>query len=215
MNINQKNLNDLVSIMQPRSSLDMLKERREALLRNITPNISTAGNNENSETNVGKDIKHTIEELREIDQQIQAEIYEEETRKLEIERLKREEAAAKNFREREKVLARHEATLDGYSFNKLLSADGKARQLNTMAKSGVSVTLTNGPLPEDKGCGSSLTEKTEEINGDIKESVEYGIAAAEVAVRRKRERIKAEIEEAALEKKRNMKKKKKHIDVVL
>ncbi|EMS70574.1 hypothetical protein [Ruminiclostridium cellobioparum] len=215
MNIDQKSLNDLLSIMRPKNSLDTLRERREALLKRMDRNTPVAGNPSEGDKNTG-DIKQVLMELGEIDRQIQAEIYEEKTRKLELERLKREEAAAKNLREREKILARHEGVLYRYSFNKLLSADGKAREMRTMVGPGVSVTLSGGISAEGKAHGDKLVQKLEDIDRDLKESREFGIAAAEVAARRRRNRMKQEIEEAALAKSRNRKiKAKKHINVVL
>lgn len=216
MNIDQKGLNDLLSIMRPKNSLDMLRERREALLKRIDQNAPVTGKPGEGDKNTGNDTKQALMELGEIDRQIQGEIYEEKTRKLELERLKREEAAAKNLREREKILARHEGVLYRYSFNKLLSADGKAREIRTMVRSGVSVTLSKGISAEDEARGHKLLQKLDDIDRDLKESVEFGIAAAKVAARRRHNRMKQEIEEAALAKRRNRRiKAKKHINIVL
>lgn len=216
MKINQKSLNDLLSIMQPKNSMDMLRERREALLKRINQNTSASGNPGECDKNTGNDTTQTLMELSELDRQILAEIYEEKTRKLELERLKREETAAKNLREREKVLARHEATLNRYSFNKLLSADGKAHEMSTMVRSGVSVTLSGGVSAEDQAYGNKLVQKSQDIHRDLKESAEFGIAAAKVAARRRHNHMKQELEEAAAAKRRNRRiKAKKHIDVVL
>lgn len=216
MNINQKSLNDLLSIMQPKNSMDMLRERREALLKRINQNTSASGNPGECDKNTGNDTTQTLMELSELDRQILAEIYEEKTRKLELERLKREETAAKNLREREKVLAWHEATLNRYSFNKLLSADGKAHEMSTMVRSGVSVTLSGGVSAEDQAYGNKLVQKSQDIHRDLKESAEFGIAAAKVAARRRHNHMKQELEEAAAAKRRNRRiKAKKHIDVVL
>jgi|GEM_PF-1432276 len=207
MIVDEKYLKDLLSSIQPgKSSLDMLRERREALLKKINQGISNPGDGSEPPANPENDRKQAIMELMDIDQQIQREIYEEKSKKLEIERLKYEEAAAKKFREREIILARHEAALCRRSDTKLLSAGSKANGLKIIVKSGVSLTLREAAAAGDGSCLSKLTDKLDEINRDLKESAEYRIAAAKVAARRRNNRIKKEIQEAALQKNKNKRK---------
>ncbi len=218
MIVNEKGLNDLLSLMQPKNSLDRLREKREVLLRKINQSTSTPEDCFKSANNSENNTKQVFMELIAVDQQIQREVYEEKSKKLEIERLKNEEAAAKKFREKEKILARHEAALQRHSFNKLLSASCKFNELRITEKSGVSLTLSEAASSREGHSFSKLTEKSEEINRDIKESAELGIAAAKVAVRRRNNRIHDEIQEAASIKKQNRKSKiksqyKKHINL--
>lgn len=217
MNINQKSLNNLISIMQPRNSLDMLKEKREAQLKKLNQGLGTI-------TDSGKDIKNATDstkqafaELRSIDEQILMEIYEEKSNKLELERLEREEATAKSLRQKENASAEHQAVLERCSMNKLFSAKRKSLELRTMVKSGVSVTLSEDLSTTGKdSTGNKLIQKSEEINRDIKEASEFGIAAAKVAVRRKNNQVKKENEEAAAAKIKNRKvKDKKYINVTI
>ncbi len=220
MIVNEKGLNDLLSLIQPRNSLDRLREKREVLMKKINQSASTPGDCFKSTDNSDNNTKQAFMELVALDQQILREVYEEKSKKLEIERLKNEVAAAKKFREKEKILARHEATLQRHSFNKLLSAGCKFNELRITEKSGVSLTLSEATSSGEGHSFSKLTEKSEEINRDIKESAELGSAAAKVAVRRRNNRINEEIQEAASIKRQNRKSKiknkfKKHINLVV
>ncbi|MDF2985419.1 MAG: hypothetical protein K0R50_929 [Eubacterium sp.] len=216
MNINQKSLNDLLSIMQPKNSLDMLREKREAQLKKINQGLSTSPDSGKNDTN---DSRQDFAELRAIDEQIQMEIYEEKSNKLELERLEREAAAAKSLRKKERASAEHQAVLERCSMNKLFSANRKSIELRTMVKSGVSVTLTKDFSASDKdGPVNKLFQKSEEINRDLRESSDFGIAAAKVAARRQNIRNQKENEEAALEnskRRKNKNKNKKHINIIL
>lgn len=216
MNINQKSLTDLLSIMQPKSSLDMLREKREAQLKKINQGLSTSPDSGSNDAN---DTKKAFSELQAIDEQIQMEIYEDKSNKLELERLEREEAAAKSLRKKQKASAEHQAVLERCSINKLFSAKRKSVELRTMAKSGVSLTLTNDFSTSNRdSAGNRLMQKSEEIDRDLRESREFGIAAAKVAARRKNIRVKKENEEAALENSKSRKgknKNKKHINIII
>lgn len=220
MSIDQIGLNKLLSIVRPKSNLDSLKEHRDGLWKKLNQGINTGtGNPDNN-----SDMKQMITELAEADRQIQQATYEEESRKLELERLKREEAAAKSFREREKALAKNERALQNASMHKLLSAAGKYSVYRTTPGAGAIYSLSQG-LPGINNAGyppQGPLGKSEEINGDIKESVEFGIAAAEVSRRRKRNQMKEENEEAIHKKDtanetgvRKKRKKKSSIDVTL
>lgn len=203
MSIDMKGLNNLLSIVQPKSNLDSLKEYRNGLWKKLSQGADT---NDKKPGDPGKgdsgnqaDIKRVFVELEAVDKQIQQASYEEQSRKLEEENLKREEAAAKKFREREKALAKHERALENASMRKLLSAAGKFTGYRTAAGTGINIVSPPGVSGiNNDGCQQhSLTGKAEEINRDIKESVEFGIAAAEVARRRKQNERKEELEEDA------------------
>lgn len=215
MRVDEITLRDILSQLQPKSSLDRLREKRETLLKKINQSESNPESPNNP-----KDMKQAFMELIDIDQQIQREIYDEKSRKLEIERLKNEEAAAKKFREREIILAKHEAALCRRSFNKLLSASSKCNGFRLTVKSGVSLTIREIASTGESNNLSKLTDRVDEVNRDVKESVEYGIAAAKVAARKRNNRIRKEIQETALEKKQNRKNKiksqsKKRINLIV
>ncbi|WP_371380196.1 hypothetical protein [Sporomusa aerivorans] len=202
MSIDQAGLNKLLAMVYPKNNLTALREYRDGLQKKLEQEVrnSTSATTVNSDDNNNRaDTQHVIVELQATDKQLQLAVYEEETRKLELERLKREEAMAKNLRAREKALAKHESVLYNASMNKLFSAINKLPQVQTMAGSGMAFSFGQQPAETDKNSYSthSLEGKFEEINRDLKESTEYGIAAAEVARRRKNTQLKAEIEEAA------------------
>ncbi|TWH47109.1 hypothetical protein [Sporomusa sp. KB1] len=218
MPIDQMGLNNLLAIVNPQSNLTALKNYREGLQQKLEQKLhnnttDTIVNHDSSNTNT--DDKQVIVELQTVDKQIQQTIYEEETRKLELERLKREESTAKNARERGKALARHERALDNASMNKLYSAISNNSQVQTMAGLGMSFPFC---LPSSESNNSthpqySLAGKVEETERDLKESTEYGIAAAEVACRRKNNQLKADIEEAACKNAKKAKKKTVNITI--
>ena len=202
MPIDQMGLNNLLSIVNPQNSLTALRKQRDQLQRKLnlgtsytTPDTPT---NHDGNNNTPTDSKHVILELAAVDKQIQQSVYEEETRKLELERLKQEEAMAKNTREREKVLAKHERALTNASMAKLSSAISNSAHAQSMAKSGMSFSFCQPSSDANSHAHSqySLEGKIEATERDLKESVEYGIAAAEVARRRKKNELKADIEEA-------------------
>lgn len=192
MPIDSRYLNNLMPIIQPKNNLDSLKEYRNGLWKKLSQGANTSdkkpGGPEKSDSGTQVDIKRVFVELEAVDKQIQQASYEEQSRKLEEENLKREEAAAKKLREREKALAKHERVLENASMRKLLSATGKFPEYRTVAGTGI---ISDGCQQK------SFMGKAEEINRDIKESVEFGIAAAEVARRRKQNERKEETEAAA------------------
>ncbi|WP_094607473.1 hypothetical protein SPSIL_004920 [Sporomusa silvacetica DSM 10669] len=218
MPIDQISLNNLLAIVNPKSNLTALREYREGLQKKLEQKLhnnttETIVNHDSSHTNT--DNKQVIVELQAADKQIQQTVYEEETQKLELERLKREEATAKNAREREKVLAKHERTLDNVSMNKLYSAISNNSQAQTMAGLGMSFSFCQPSAESNNNTHPqySLAGKVEAVERDLKESTEYGIAAAEVARRRKSNQLKADIEEAAS---KNAKKaKKKNVNITI
>jgi hypothetical protein len=203
MPIDQIGLNNLLTMVNPQNNLTALRKQREQLQRKLnqetsytTPNTQT---NHDDSNNTSTDSKQIIVELAAVDKQIQQSVYEEETRKLELERLKQEEAMAKNAREREKRLAKHERALTNASMAKLSSAISNSAHAQSMAKSGMSFSFCQPSSEANSHIHSqySLEGKIEATERDLKESVEYGIAAAEVARRRKNNQLKADIEEAA------------------
>jgi hypothetical protein len=199
MRIDQNSLNDLLSMVHPQKTSDALREKREKILKNL-------------QENDGSDKKELIAELQGTERQIEMEVFEENSRKLELERLEREEASAKNSRERERALAEHERTLNNASMGKLFSAIGKASGIRNIAGK----YRLGTPTATDANGFQSLKERVEDINRDLNESVKFGIAAAEVARRRKNNQIKAENEEAAAKNAAIRKKKnKKSINVSL
>lgn len=202
MPIDQAGLNNLLSMVYPKSNLQALREYRDGLQKKLEQGVG----NSNSETTTNSDstnnradTKQVIVELQSIDKKIQLGVYEEETRRLELERVKREEALAKNLREREKTLAKHECVLYKASMNKLFSAINNFSQAQTMAGLGMAFSFSQHSSETNHNGypANSLEGKVEEINRDLRESNEFGIAAAEVARRRKNNQAKVEIEEAA------------------
>lgn len=201
MSIDLRGLNNLLSIVHPKSNLDSLKEYRNGLWKKLSQEANAAdrkpGGPGKSDSGTQANIRTVFVELEAVDKQIQQASYEEQSRKLEEENLKREEAAAKKLREREKALAKHERVLENASMRKLLSAAGKFTGYRTAAGTGINIVSHPGISGiSNDGCQQhSLMGKAEEINRDIKESVEFGIAAAEVARRRKQNERKEAIEE--------------------
>lgn len=213
MPINQIGLNNLLASVNPKSNLTTLREYREGLQKKLEQKYNntteTIVNHDSSNTNT--DNKQVIVELQAVDKQIQQTVYEEETQKLELERLKREEATAKNAREREKMLAKHQCALDNASMNKLYSAISNHSQAQTMAGLGMSFSFCQPSAESNNNTHPqySLEGKVEAIERDLKESTEYGIAAAEVSRRRKNNQLKADIEEAASKRAKSKEKKRK------
>lgn len=202
MSIDQASLNMLQAMANPKSQLTALKEYRDGLqnkLEQATRNQTTV-NADNQTNNASSDRKQVIVELQAADKQLQQTIYEEETRKLELERLKREAAMAKNQRQRAKALANHERALTNASTGKLLSAAIKNSQYQASGGTEPSLSLISPSPAEATGSQSpqsGFASKAAEIQSDLKEAVDYGIEAAEVARRRKDAEIKAAGEEAA------------------
>lgn len=197
MAIDQNGLNNLLSIFQPKSNLTALREYREGLWKKLNEAKNTKESPDKSNSSYMADTKQIIVELQSADRQIQQAVYEEENRKLEIERLKREEAMAKSLREKQKALAKHEGVLVNACLNKLLSAAGKA-SLNQPTSNWGTTNFTNS-INKDSNqqtSSSNFMDNNAAINSDLKESREFGIAAAEVARRRKNTEMKEQSEEA-------------------
>lgn len=181
MSIDQAGLNTLLSTLQPKTNLTVLKERRDSLWQKLNQQATNPSASQS-------DTKQIVAELSAADLQLQQATYDEVNRKLEIERCKREADTAKKLREKEKKLAKHEQVLYNASMNKLFSAIGNLSQYQAL--SGTGTTAAPG------ASSSGLPDKAGEIDRDLKESVQFGIAAAEVARRRKRTQQKLAIEEA-------------------
>lgn len=187
MAIDQTGLNSLLSTFQPQNNLTALRKYRENLFKKLNQAVTNPKHLNNNEK---IDTKQIIVEIQSADKQIQQSMYEEQSRKLEIERLKQEEAFAKNLREKEKALAKHERILVNACFNKLLSAAGKfsvSKPLNSHCADNLAAFNNNTSR-------TSIDHNTP-IDRDLKESVAFGIAAAEVSRRRKNTEIKKQAEE--------------------
>ena len=199
MPIDQASLNSLLTTLMPKDNMTVLRERRASLLQNLQDRKDN-GNNEDGHQVVG-DAKKELAELAEVDQRIAQEVYDETTRKLEEERLKLEEAFAKKERDRERLLAKHERLLENRSMSKLLSAAIKANH-------------PGSPYIGDFNSGRQGDNAyVSEVERDLHESVQYGIAAAEVAARRKNAETKAQIEEAAEKKQKAYKQRMRRINI--
>jgi len=183
MAIDQSSLNSLLTTLTPKNNMAVLREQRTNLLQKLqqrTDNGKTDGGRQQA-----GDIKQQIQELAVVDQQIGREMYDEISRKLEEKRLEREAAFAKKERDRERALAKHERLLENRSISKLLSAACKVSHPGEAY-----IGAFNGGSQGDKNYVS-------DVDRDLQESVHYGIAAAEVAARRKNAEAKAQSEESA------------------
>lgn len=199
MAIDQNGLNSLLAKLTPQNNMAALREQRANLLRKLQ---STIDSPEGSKTPTG-DTKHDIKEMAALDQQIAQEVYDETSRRLEEERLKQEAACAKKERDRERALAKHERLLESRSMSKLLSANSKVGHPDE-----VSFGAFNGGSQGDNSYTSG-------VDRDLQESVQYGIAAAEVAVRRKNAETKAQIEETSEKHQAERRKKTKHVNIMI
>jgi len=204
MPINQSSLNSILSMAQSKSNYDILTEKQNGILKKLNQLID---NSTNDKTKV--DNKQLISELQETNKQIQQAIYDEKTTQLELQRLQLEEETGKSYRDRERAFAKHEDVLLNASMSKLFSAKSKLSQFSKMA--GGKITIKDMANMTSQGAGQNylpknLLDKVDDINRDLKESAEYGKAAAEVARRRKKNQLKADLEESH-------KRKKKHINV--
>jgi len=187
--------------LTPKNNMAVLREQRTNLLQKLqqrTDNDKT----DNVRQQAG-DIKRQIQELAVVDQQIGQAMYDEISRKLEEERLAQEAALAKKERDRERALAKHERFLENRSMSKLLSAAGKVSHPGE-AYSGA----FNGGSQGDKNYAS-------DVDRDLQESVHYGIAAAEVAARRKNAEAKAQIEKGAEKHQEANRKKTKRVNIMV
>lgn len=201
MAIDQTGLNSLLATLTPKSNMAALREQRANLLQKLQQRTDT-GKPDGGQQQAG-DIKQDIQELAAVDQQIAAEMYDEVSKRLEEERLEREAAFAKTERDREQALAKHEHLLENRSMSKLLSAAGKAGH----PQGSYSGTVGGG----NQGDKAYVSD----VDRDLQESVQYGIAAAEVAVRRKNAETKAQIEERAERKQADHRKKAKRVNIMV
>lgn len=201
MAIDQAGLNSLLATFMPKNNMAALREQRAHLSQKLQQRIDT-GNKAGDRQQTG-DIKHQLRELAAVDQQIAQRLYDEISQKLEEKRLAQEAAIAKKERDRERALAKHERLLVSRSIGKLLSAAGKASHPGQSC-----IGALSGGSQEDKTYIS-------EVDRDLRESVQYGIAAAEVAVRRKNAEAKAQIEENAERKQAAHKRKLKRVNIMV
>ena len=199
MAIDQNSLNRLLTALTPKNHMAVLREQRTNLLQKLRQ--STDNGKAGGVQQQAGNIKSQIRELAAVDQQIAQEIYDETSRKLEAERLEREAAFAKKERDRERALAKHERLLENRSMSKLLSAAGKVSQ-----PGGAYSCNLSGGSRGDK-------DYVSDVDRDLQESVEYGIAAAQVAARRKNAEAKAQIEASAERHQATHRKKTKRVNI--
>ena len=200
MAIDQAGLNSLLATFMPKNNMAALREQRANLLQKLQQ--SDTGNKDGDRQQTGA-IKHQLRELVAVDQQIAQRLYDDISQKLEEKRLAREAAIAKKERDRERALAKHELLLVNRSMGKLLSAAGKVSQPGQSC-----IGVFSGGSQEDKTYIS-------EVDRDLRESVQYGIAAAEVAGRRKNAEVRAQIEENAEKKQAAHRKKSKRVNIMV
>ncbi|KYZ76731.1 hypothetical protein AXX12_09985 [Anaerosporomusa subterranea] len=201
MAIDQTGLNSLLTTLTPKNNMAALREQRVNLLQKLQQRTDI-GKTDGGQQQAG-DIKQEIHELAAVDQQIAQEMYDEISKRLEEERLEREAAFAKKERDRERALAKHERLLENRSMSKLLSAAGKASHPGEPYIGAFS--------------GGSQGDKTyvSDADHDLRESVQYGIAAAEVATRRKNAEAKAQIEERTEKRQAAHRKKTKRVNIMV
>ncbi|SHJ03096.1 hypothetical protein [Propionispora hippei] len=201
MAIDQNGLNSLLAAFTPYNNMTALREQRANLLRRLQQSTEV-GKPDNVLHQEG-DRKSDLRQLAAVDQQIAQTMYDEVAGRLEEERLKREAALARKERDKERALARHERFLENRSMSKLLSAAGRT----TAEPRGLySNSLSNGQ--GDKSY-------TSDVERDVQESVQYGIAAAEVASRRKNAESKAQVEESGQRHRTVHRKKNKSVNITV
>ena len=187
MAVNQAGLSYLLSVSQSKSFFNRPGNKNEGIIKKL--NKGTDSYKDNSNCNNNNKYMQLLRKLQEKDKAMQETLYERMSLKLRLEGLRREEMTTSNLRKKDRILAEQECILYHCSMRKLLSASQK--------NSGI--RLGTGDL-NIKSCESSennILEKADEISSDIKESVRFGIEAAEVARRRKNNQIKEAIEAAA------------------
>ena len=194
MAIDQTGLNNLLATLTPKNNMAVLREQRANVLQKLQQKMDN-----------GKpaDVKQEMRELAAVDQQLAKGIYDEVSQKLEKERLEREAAVAKKERDRERALAKHERLLVSRSMSKILSAAVKA---DYPGETAISAFNDGG-----KGERSYVSA----VDRDLQEAAQYGIAAAEVAVRRKNAEAKAQIEEKADKQQADHRKKSRRVNIVI
>lgn len=184
MRIDQAGLNSILSVIHPRGYFNKLSEKREGIIEKLNQGMNL--NKDNASKNKNKQL---LKELYTTDKQMQAAFYEEKSLQLRLERLKIEETTTSNLRKKDRILAEHEYTLFNASMGKLISAQGKSSELK--------FGRVDEGTKRDESMQKDIFERAEGINEDIKESAKLGIAAAEVARRRRNNQMKMAIEVAA------------------
>lgn len=194
MAIDQTGLNNLLATLTPKNNMAVLREQRANVLQKLQQKMDN-----------GKpaDVKQEMRELAAVDQQLAKGIYDEVSQRLEKERLEREAVVAKKERDRERALAKHERLLVSRSMSKILSAAVKA---DYPGETAISAFNDGG-----KGERSYVSA----VDRDLQEAAQYGIAAAEVAVRRKNAEAKAQIEEKADKQQADHRKKSRRVNIVI
>ena len=197
-------LNSLLSaVNKPKSTLDALQEYRDNLYKKME---QANDEKENTNNSAPIDSKQIIVEIKSVGERINQAQYEETARKLEEEQLKLEEITARNWRQRDRARKKHESMLLSASMGKLLSANEKLAQYQTMAHNNSAATDLYSDNSEH-----SLLHKAEEINRDINESASLSMEAAEIARKRTTDQIQNE-DGSSLAKN---KKKKKAVDIMI
>lgn len=194
MAIDQTGLNNLLASLTPKNNMAVLREQRANVLQKLQQKMDK-----------GKpaDVKQEMRELAAVDQQLAKGIYDEVSQRLEKERLEREAALAKKERDRERALAKHERLLVSRSMSKILSAAVKADYPGESAIS----ALNDGGRGEHSYVSA--------VDRDLQEAAQYGIAAAEVAVRRKNAEAKAQIEEKVDKQQADHHKKRRRVNIMI
>jgi hypothetical protein len=194
MAINQTGLNNLLAILSPKNNMAVLREQRSNALQKLQQKIDAGKADE---------LKQDMQELAAVDRQLAQGIYDEVSQRLEKERVEREAAFAKKERDRERALAKHERFLVNRSMSKILSAASKAGYPGE-----VTISAFSDGSPKE---GSYVSA----VDRDLQEAAQYGIAAAEVAVRRKSAEAKAQIEERIEKQQADHRKKNKRVNIMI
>jgi hypothetical protein len=194
MAINQTGLNNLLAALSPKNNMAVLREQRSNALQKLQQKIDAGKPDE---------LKQDMQELSAVDRQLAQGIYDEVSQRLEKERVEREAAFAKKERERERALAKHERLLVDRSMSKILSAANKADYPGEVA-----ISAFSDSSQEERSYVSA-------VDRDLQEAAQYGIAAAEVAVRRKGAEAKAQIEERIEKQQADHRKKNKRVNIMI
>lgn len=194
MAIDQTGLNNVLATLTPKNNMAVLREQRANALQKLQQKI---------ETGKPAELKQEMRELAAVDRQLAQGIYDEVSQRLEKERLEREAVSAKKERDRERALAKHERLLVSRSMSRLLSAAVKADHPGEAAISAFS------------GGGQGERSYVSAVDRDLQEAAQYGIAAAEVAVRRKNSETKAQIEERTDKQQAAHRKKNRRVNIMI
>jgi hypothetical protein len=183
MPINQIELNNLLSVLQPKDTLTALRKHREDLLKQLTQQ-TTADSNVLNPYSVHINNNQTVTDLQSTNVALQQALYESVSNKLENQRLDREKAAAKLMYQSDKSLAAHEQILAAASREKMSSALSKIAVCWNMSKSGTSpaTSLENSNPNNPTDIPQNMNN---EIDQDIKQSIELNTAANDVVRRQK------------------------------